>query len=68
MLNLCFHCTVKQRLIIISQSVVFSSYFGVHLLTYWSFLIGEKRGVVATVHVGHTYVVTVSPVQLPEEG
>lgn len=38
-----------------------------HLLTYWSLLIGKKRGVVAAVHVSHTYVISVSPVQLPEE-
>lgn len=38
------------------------------MLTYWSFLICEKCCVVATIHVSHAYVVTVSPVQLPEEG
>lgn len=38
-----------------------------HLLTYWSLLIGKKRGLVAAVHVSHTNVIAVSPVQLPEE-
>lgn len=38
------------------------------MLTYWSLLIGEKCGAVATIHVGHAYVITVSPVKLPEEG
>lgn len=37
------------------------------LLTYWSFLTSEKCYVVATVHVRHAYVVTISPVQLPKE-
>lgn len=37
------------------------------MLTYWTFLIGEKRGLVGTIHVSHTYVVTISPVQLPGE-
>lgn len=38
-----------------------------HLLTYWSLLIGKKRGLVAAVHVSHAYVIAISPVQLPEE-
>lgn len=37
-----------------------------HLLTNWAFLIGKKNGVVASIHVSHANVVTVSPVQLPE--
>lgn len=40
---------------------------GLHLLTNWSFLIGEKCGAVAAIHIGHAYVVTVSPVKLAEE-
>lgn len=35
------------------------------LLTHWPFLIGEKCGVVATIHVSHAYIVPISPVQLP---
>lgn len=38
-----------------------------HLLTDWPFLIGEKCGMVAPIHVSHAYIVTISPVQLPEE-
>lgn len=41
---------------------------GVHLLTYWSFLVGEKCGAVAAIHVSHAYTVTVSPVKLPVMG
>lgn len=37
------------------------------LLTHWSFLIGEKYGAVTTIHVRHAYVVTISPVHLPED-
>lgn len=47
-----------------------AAFFGLetaHLLTYWSLLVGKKRGMVAAVHVRHTYVIAVSPVQLPEE-
>lgn len=40
----------------------------VHLLTYWSFLVGEKCGAVAAIHVSHAYTVTVSPVKLPVMG
>lgn len=39
--------------------------FGVRLLTHWPFLTGEKRGVVAPIHVSHAYIVTISPVQIP---
>lgn len=39
-----------------------------NVLTHWSLLIGEECGMVAAIHVGHTYVITVGPVQLPDEG
>lgn len=35
-------------------------------LTDWSFLTDEERGAVGAIHVGHTYVVTVSPVKFPK--
>lgn len=43
-------------------------HYTVCLLTHWSLLIGEECGLVAAVHVGHTYVISVCPVQLPEGG
>ena len=41
---------------------------GKRMLTYWSLLISEKCGAVATIHVGHADVVPISPVKFPEEG
>ena len=37
-------------------------------LTYRAPLIGEERRMVAAIHVGHTDVVPISPVQLSGEG
>lgn len=66
MLKLCYPTELKIDL---RDLILIFSYWKlvVHLLTYWSFLIGEKCGVVATIHVGHAYVVTISPVQLPKD-
>lgn len=42
---------------------------GLHHLTYWSFLVGEKQGAVISIHVCNADVVTISPIKLPgEEG
>lgn len=40
---------------------------GLHHLTHWSFLVGEKQGAVITIHVSHADVVTICPIKLPGE-
>lgn len=44
-----------------------TTHYAACLLTHWSLLIGEECGLVAAVHVGHTYVIAVCPVQLPKD-